>query len=297
MNKNYILTFVLLSVYILVGCSSSPKTLITTTNTETSQFRVAQYNIRYDSNADKNSGNGWDLRLIPLSSLILSHDFDIVGTQEGNTKQLSDLKEKMSAYDYVGHPYGGQDGNLHNCATYYKANKFEVLNKGVFWLSETPNVPSLGWDATDRRICYWVHFKEKRTAKEFYFFNVHFYWRLKEAREQSGPLMVAKMKELAGDLPIVCVGDFNSNAESSQMLAIKSMLADSHEITMTPRKGPEGTAFPGGVFQGTPNSRIDYVFVSNHFKVLDYEVYPDSYKDGRYPSDHFPVSCLLSLEK
>lgn len=296
MNKNYILTVVLLLICIFSGCSSSQK-VKPTVSVVASQFRVAQYNIRYDSKADREGGNGWQLRLEPLSNLILSHDFDIVGTQEGNSKQLADLKEKMQKYDYVGHPYGGHDGNLHNCATYYKANKFEVLNKGVFWLSETPNVPSLGWDATDRRICYWVHFKEKRTAKEFYFFNVHFYWRLKEAREQSGPLMVAKMKELAGDAPIVCVGDFNSNAESSQMLAIKSMLADSYEITMTPRKGPEGTAFPGGVFQGSPNSRIDYVFVSNHFKVLDYEVYPDSYKDGRYPSDHFPVSCLLSLEK
>ena len=293
MNRYYILTIVLFSIFILGGCSSQKKTVAT--DIEASRFKVAQYNIRYDSDTDRKNGNGWELRLEPLSKLILSHDFDIVGTQEGNDKQLSDLKSKMAGYDYVGHPYGGRDGTLHNCATFYKVEKFEVLDKGVFWLSQTPDVPSIGWDATDRRICYWVQFKEKKTGKEFFFFNAHFYWRLKEAKEKSGPLMVSKMKEIAGNAPIVCVGDFNSNSQSPQILAIKNMLSDTYDATVTPRKGPENTGFPGGVFQGTPNSRIDFIFVSNRFEVLDYEVFSDSYNDGHYPSDHFPVACVLSL--
>lgn len=256
-------------------------------------FRVASYNIRYAAAADEQSGNGWEVRKQPLATLITRHGFDIVGTQEGNVQQLAGLNNLLSGYAYLGSPYGGS-GDLHNCATFYKTALFDVLDSGVFWLSETPDTPSIGWDASDRRICHWTKFREKKTGKEFFFFNVHFYWRKQLARAQSGPLLVRKIRDIAGDHPVICTGDFNSTAETTQIEAVKALLSDAYDVTKTPRKGVEGTGFPGGVFQGKPGGRIDYIFISDHFNVEDYRVISDVYNDDRYPSDHLPVTSLLT---
>ncbi|MDR1335888.1 MAG: endonuclease/exonuclease/phosphatase family protein [Tannerella sp.] len=261
------------------------------------RFRIAQYNIRYAAKADETTGNGWDIRKIPLAQLITGHDFDIAGTQEGNARQLADLETLLPEYAFTAAPYGGDSGTTHNCATFYRKDRFDVLASGTFWFSETPDVPSIGWDATDRRICHWTKFREKTFGTEFYFFNAHFYWRDTTARQNSGPLMVQKVREIAGDAPAISMGDFNSLPSASQILAIRTLMSDAYDITQTPRTGPEGTGFPGGVFQGTPGGRIDYIFVSRHFSVSDYAVLTDTYADGRYPSDHLPVACTVSVKR
>ncbi len=259
------------------------------------QFRVAAYNIRYAADADEQTGNGWDKRKRPLADVIKKHGFDLIGTQEGMGQQLTDLKGMLPGFDYIGYPYGGK-GDLHNCATFYRTELFEVSDSGVFWFSETPDIPSIGWDATDRRICQWVKFKIRETDKVFYFFNVHFYWRLEVAKRESGPVLVRKIKEIAGESPAISVGDFNSTAETSQISAIKEILFDAYDRSKTPRLGVEGTAFPGGVFQGIPQKRIDYIFISSHFEVEDYQVLSDQYDGDLYPSDHLPVTSLLTFK-
>lgn len=258
------------------------------------KFRVAAYNIRYAAEMDEQSGNGWALRKEPLASLIQRHHFDIVGTQEGNGKQMDDLKELLPEFDQIRHPYGGT-GDLHNLGILYKGSLFEPLDKGVFWLSETPDTISIGWDATDRRICQWAKFRHKASGQEFFFFNTHFYWRKDIARRQSGPLIAKKVKEIAGSFPVVVTGDFNSRPETPQINDIVANLKDAYGATESDRKGVEGTGFPGGVFQGQPGGRIDYIFVSPQVRVLDYEVLSDVYNGDRYPSDHLPVTSTIVL--
>ncbi|WP_215223916.1 endonuclease/exonuclease/phosphatase family protein [Echinicola shivajiensis] len=262
---------------------------------ETVSFRAASYNIRYNPKADVASGNGWEKRKEPLSHLIVQNQFDLVGTQEGDSTQIADLKGLLPGFDYVGYPYGGKTHDLHNCATFYKKDLFTVLDKGVFWFSETPDDPSIGWDATDRRICTWTKFKVNGTEKVFFVFNSHFYWRLKKAKEKSGPLLVEKIKQIAKDNPVIALGDLNSTINTSQIKAIKGLLSDAFEITESPRQGVEGTNLGGGVFQGNAKNRIDYIFVSSAFTVEDYLVISDKYEGNKHPSDHLPVSSRLSF--
>lgn len=277
------------------SCQTGRNTKNTDNMQKKSEFRVAQYNIRSAAPADEESGNGWSLRKEPLSQVILSYNFDIVGTQEGNDDQIPELQALLPDYSCEAYPYGGKNGDMHNCAIFYKTDKFKMLAHGVFWLSETPDVKSIGWDATDIRICNWAKFKEKASGKVFYFFNVHFYPRNTTAKQESGTLMVKKIQEIAGQTPVICVGDFNSKPDTPQMIAVKNLLSDAFDITQTPRQGPENTSFHGGEFTGTPRSRIDYILVSKHFKVLSYNVLTDSYNDGHYPSDHLPVVCTVVL--
>lgn len=257
-------------------------------------FRAATYNIRYDAAADKTTGNHWDARKEAVAKLILKHGFDIVGTQEGMTKQVIELKKLLPGFDYIGHPYGGKNDH-HNAAILFRTNQFELMDAGVFWLSETPDVPSIGWDANDRRICQWAKFKEKKSGEVFFYFNTHFFWRLKVARAESGPLIARKIAEIAGDHPVICVGDFNSTAETSQITVLKAELLDAYNASKNGRKGVTDTNLGGGVFQGNPKDRIDYILVSKNIAVTDYEVYSDNYNGDRYPSDHLPVSCIVSF--
>lgn len=271
-------------------------TWVLTVEAEEATFRVAAYNIRYDAKADDESGNPWQVRKHEVAKLVQRHQFDVVGVQEPNAKQLAEFQALLPEYAHEGHPYGGKNGDAHYCATFYKKELFKKLDAGVFWFSETPDQPSIGWDATDRRICSWIKLEVKATGQVFYVFNAHFYWKLETARANSGAVLVKKVNEIAGDAPVIALGDLNSTPDKPQIADIKKRLSDAYDVTQTPRQGVEGTGFPGGVFQGEPGPRIDYVFVSSHFAVKDYRVISDVYDGNRYPSDHLPVTSLLKLK-
>lgn len=249
------------------------------------EIRVASYNIRMDTPRD--SLNAWPHRKENVKALIRYHDFDIIGTQEGFIHQLKGILE-LPEYAYFG--AGRDDGKQagEHSAIIYKKDRFRIVDSGNFWLSETPEKPGLGWDATCcNRICSWAKFADKNTEKEFYVFNVHFDHQGVIARQESGKLMVAKIKEIAKDAPVICTGDFNSTPETEQIKGMSALLNDAYSITKQPPYGPVGTtnAFR---FTAPMKNRIDYVFVSRQFEVLKYAVLTDA-KNQRYPSDHLPV--------
>ncbi|NLX65528.1 MAG: endonuclease/exonuclease/phosphatase family protein [Bacteroidales bacterium] len=286
--------FKLFSVSILLifaSCTGS-KHLPTQQNNAIAEFKMASYNIRCDVQADVKSGNAWDLRKKPLTDLIINHHFDMVGVQEPYGNQIEDLQNLLTDYDYVSAPYATKSF----LAIFYKKNLFDLLENDMFWLSETPDVKSMGWDADEYRIVHWAKFRHKESEKEFYCFNSHFYWKKVTARQNSGPLTAQKIKEIAGDYPVVFVGDLNSQPETSQIQSLKVLLNDAFDVTESPRKGPENTNLGGGVFQGNPYNRIDYIFVSKNIKVVDYTSYEDKYGDAQYPSDHLAISSNIVIK-
>src|SRR5690606_32895132 len=203
------------------------------------QIRASSYNIRFAADADVTTGNGWDLRKQPVAQLIQRHGLDIVGTQEGNFTQMSELLALLPEYDYVGYPYAGRTSRNHTASIVYNKAQLEVVDHGVFWYSETPDVESIGWDATDTRICTWARMKHKLSGQEFYFFTSHFYWRLQTAKQNSGALMVQKIQEIVtDDIPIISTGDLNSLPNSPQMKDVLAVLRDAYHISETPRQGP-----------------------------------------------------------
>ncbi len=253
---------------------------------------VATYNVRYNT---ANDGiNAWPNRKEDVKALIRFHEFDIFGTQEGLRMQLDGIAELQEfAFFGAGRDDGQQAGE--HSAIFYKKDRFKVLESGNFWLSETPDQPTKGWDAVCcKRICSWVKFKDGTTKKEFYFFSVHFDHQGVEARRQSGKLMVKKIKEIAKDAPTICVGDFNSTPETEQILEMQTILSDSKKVSAMAPYGPEGT-FNSFKLDAPMKNRIDYIFVSKQFSVLKYGVLTDS-KDQRYPSDHQPVVAKVVIK-
>ena len=256
-------------------------------------LNIATYNLRMNNPGD--GVNAWPNRKEQVKKLIQFHEFDIFGTQEGFIGQLNDLTE-MSEYAFIGS--GRDDGKQagEHSAILYRKDRFKLLENGDFWLSETPEKPGKGWDATCcNRICSWAKFRDMETKKDFYFFSVHFDHQGVKARIESGKLMVQKIAEIAGAAPVVCVGDFNSTPETEQIKTMKSLLHDSYEVTAMAPYGPVGT-FNSFNYNAPMKNRIDYIFVSDQIKVLKYGVLTDSY-DQKFPSDHQPVVIKAAFTK
>ncbi|SOD88765.1 endonuclease/exonuclease/phosphatase family protein [Spirosoma fluviale] len=255
-------------------------------------INVATYNLRYNNKGD--GINAWPNRKENVKALIRFHEFDLFGTQEALRDQLNDVAE-LTEFAFLG--AGRDDGKEagEHSAIFYRKDRFKPLQSGNFWLSETPDKPGKGWDATCcNRICSWAKLNDLKTKKDFYFFSVHFDHQGVEARQQSGKLMVEKIKEIAKNTPVILVGDLNSTPETEQVKTIQTLLNDTHNVTKMPPYGPEGT-FNSFKFDAPMDNRIDYIFVSKQFDVLKYGVLTDA-KEQRYPSDHQPVVAKVMLK-
>jgi len=279
------IVFVLFSLFFLISSCTNDCT-------ENKEIIVATYNLRY--NEPRDSINAWPNRKDWVKELIRFHEFDLFGTQEGKIEQITHL-DTMDEYGYVG--VGRDDGATggEHSAIFYKKDRFDILDKGDFWLSETPEKPSFGWDATShKRICSWAKIKDKNTKKEFYFFSVHFDHRGQVARVESAKLILQKIKEIAKDMPVIFVGDLNSRPDSEAIAILDTELRDSYKVTQTPPYGPNGTTNSFN-WDKTGSSRIDYIYTTDQMEVLKYGVLTDS-KDHRYPSDHFPVMVKINIK-
>lgn len=255
-------------------------------------IRVASYNLRY--NTPNDGVNAWPNRKEMVKGLIRYHGFELFGVQEALRGQMNDLLE-LSDFAYLGK--GRDDGKEagEHSAIFYKKDRFKVLDSGDFWLSETPDKPGKGWDATCcNRICSWAKFKDLTTKKDFFFFSVHFDHQGVVARRESGKLMVQKIKEIAKNAPVICVGDLNSTPETEQVKTIETLLNDTYRVTATPPYGPVGT-FNAFKFDAPMKQRIDYIFVSKDIAVNNYAVLTDALEQ-RYPSDHQPVVATVVLK-
>ena len=123
-------------------------------------IRVATYNIQYDNSSDQD--NKWTTRRDLLRQLLQSEKFDIFGAQEPYLTQIKDIEPFLDGYTWVGENVIGDKTaqRRHYNPVFYRKDKFEVLDMGSFWYSETPSAPgSKGWDSYSPRMCNWVHFR------------------------------------------------------------------------------------------------------------------------------------------
>ena len=169
------------------------------------------------------------------------------------------------------------------------------MDKGTFWLSQTPDTVSMGWDAACFRTVAWCRFKDDKTGKKFSHFNTHFDHRGEQARIESARLLLLKIREIAGEHPVVITGDFNTTPDSEPYNILTNgsqenkseSLQDSRLISVYPHHGPTGS-FSGFKQAGIPGQQIDFIFIKNGVRVIRHGILSDTF-DGRFPSDHLPV--------
>jgi endonuclease/exonuclease/phosphatase family metal-dependent hydrolase len=265
---------------------------VTALNVNAQKIIVGTFNIRFDNPRD--TGNLWVDRAPIVSNLIRFHEFDVLGVQEALKNQLDDIAAALPEYALYGKGRDdGKDAGEHS-SIFYKKDRFSLLKSGDFWLSETPDKPGKGWDATCcNRICSWVYLEDKTSKKRFYAFNVHFDHQGVVARRESGKLILAKIKEIAGQAPVLLTGDLNGGRDSEwyQTLATSGLLTD----VFTKVKYPYANNSSMNGFR-TPRGRtvIDHIFATKQFVPSRWGILTDSYF-GKYPSDHFPVLGVVEL--
>jgi endonuclease/exonuclease/phosphatase family metal-dependent hydrolase len=247
---------------------------------------AASYNIRYD-----NPGDGihqWSLRKERLVRELMAQQPGVIGMQEVLHSQLQALRQLMPArYQWVGvgRDDGGEAGEYAPIG--YDHLQFKLLQQGVFWLSETPERPSKGWDAALPRICTWVQLESVRGKRRFWVFNAHLDHQGVQARAESVSLMMAMADRVSQSDPVLLMGDFNDSPEALSIRALsKAGWLDAH--TQAEKKGGSEGSFYG--FEGDRSgARIDYIWYRNLPAPRWYEIDGPPGRRPPFASDHCPV--------
>ncbi|MGI6248343.1 MAG: endonuclease/exonuclease/phosphatase family protein [Acutalibacteraceae bacterium] len=224
-------------------------------------------------------------RLGLVTRTIAEYMPDSFGLQEAHYGWIAWLNLTLPEYNYVG--VGRDDGKYGGefSAIYYLRAKYRVLDSGTFWLSETPDEPSYGWDADCRRVCTWAMLENKKTGEQYVHMNTHFDNAGAEARKNSVDMILAKAAEF--DLPLICTGDFNFRQGSALYNKITStgLLHDTKFLAPDTMDAP---TYHG--FSATPNPAviIDFIFVNNKVSPMVYRVITEP-QNSRQPSDHYPL--------
>ena len=277
-----------------IGCVTRPADAI----------RVGSYNIRL-SPGDVGTPNAWTERKADLVALVKKLDLDAFGMQEVCPDQAQYLRENLPEFAFVGDHREKDRKSGEASPVFYRKSRFEAEKSGTFWLSETPDVPaSKSWNTCCTRVCSYLILRDRVTGRRFCFANTHTDHVSAEAREKGMLLIVERMKKFGEGAPIIFTGDHNCCYDEAPAKAVRRILRDCRDITETEDPGPHNTFQGFGKYKDGPVNRegatkdycIDYIYVSDGTRVLDFTTHDDK-RPGTdlYPSDHFPVTATIVL--
>jgi endonuclease/exonuclease/phosphatase family metal-dependent hydrolase len=260
------------------------------------ELRVMTFNVRLDILID--GENRWENRIPVVKAYMDSVAPDIAGMQEVLHNQLIDLLDIMPGYAYVGS--GRDDGREAGeySPVFYREERFKLHDHSQFWLSETPEIPgSKSWDAAITRVVAWAALEDIESGKLFYVFNTHFDHRGKEARLKSAELISERIAEVAGNSPVILVGDFNIREESDDYTYMANLYSRNglrNTGTISPRTGLQSTF--NGFRTDLDAGVIDFIFVDENFEV-GYHRVDEVIENGIFISDHWPVVAGISFTR
>jgi endonuclease/exonuclease/phosphatase family metal-dependent hydrolase len=287
----HLLATLLLLTSLFCGCASSNKPeddLHFEEGGKTTEVKVITYNIRLSTGND--GDNSWQYRKQASVNMIRTEKPTLIGLQEMLSDQVNYLLESLPEYKMIG--VGRDDGAKAGeyMAIFYRPDKVELLEWDTFWLSETPDVPSKGWDASYKRTCTWATFRSLSTGTTFAHFNTHLDHQGVVAQKEGLRLVVNKIKELVpADMPVFLTGDFNISTDNEAFAMLDGVLLDARKTS--PETDQRATYNAWGGREAT----IDHIFYRKAtpyvFKVLRNENY-----GAPYISDHYPVSLVATIK-
>ena len=252
------------------------------------EIKVMSYNIRLGSGED--GTNSWRFRAPLTIEMIEDQVPDIFGVQEALDYQVEFIDEFTKDYDYVG--VGREDGKKEgeHMAIFWNKKTMKLLKWGTFWLSETPEKPSMGWDAACYRTATWALMKDKRTGKKFYFVNTHLDHVGKEARANGLALIVDRIADINPDgLPMVLVGDFNVKPDDPCLAGLDARMKSARKIAAK----TDSHHTYNGWGKATKDSVIDYIYISGFSACPEYQTVTKKYSNRTFISDHYPITARL----
>jgi len=263
-------------------------------------LRVVSFNVRNSNAAD--GENAWPKRAEFFFDTVAGFDADLIGFQEVLAVQHDAIVERMSGYGFSG---GARDDGKRKgewCLIAYRKVRFTPVAQGDFWLSETPEVPgSKSWDAALTRICSWVRLRDLATGRELVFANTHFDHKGVVARQEAARVISERLSVIARGVPAILTGDLNINEDNPAYTVFVRPAApgairwiDAYRAVHPERRKDEASF--NGFKPVVEGSRIDFVLHTADFAAAAATIDRTS-RDGRYPSDHYPVTAVLRWRK
>lgn len=252
------------------------------------ELKVMSYNIRLGSGQD--GTNSWRFRAPVTLEMLKDQAPDVFGVQEALDYQVALIEEYADDYDCVG--VGREDGRKkgEHMSIFWNKKTIKLLKWGTFWLSETPDKPSKGWDAVCYRTATWALMKDKRTGKKFYFVNTHLDHVGKEAQKNGLALIVDKIAEINPDgLPMVLTGDFNVKPDNPALIDLDARMKCTRKIAA--RTDNHHTF--NGWGKASKDMVIDYIYISGFSSCPEYQTVTKKYLDRTFVSDHYPIIARL----
>lgn len=253
------------------------------------ELKIISYNIR---TLARDGENSWQFRKHATKNMIEQHKPDAFGLQEAMLPHMQYIDSVCPQYARVG--VGRSDGKEGGefVTIYYNKERFDLLDSGTFWLSETPDQVSRGWDAALPRITTWVKLRDKATKRKFFYFNTHFDHMGTTARVESSKLIVEKIREIAGKkAAVVLTGDFNIESENEALQPLYDNMSAARRCA--PITDNKGTYNGWGLVKRYPV--IDHIFYGgrkvkcNAFRTLDGDY------GAKFISDHFPLEAIFTI--
>ena len=262
-------------------------------------IRIVSANLRQIRPEDEKSGNGWEQRKELCRDVLLAQSADIFCFQENFLPQIKYFQEKLPDYEYYNSVYKPKYPNDPFNPILYSAKRFEKLDAGGFWLSDTPEVTDSKFsEAYTSRFANWILLRDRQTGQKLYILNTHLDHKSNPARIKQITVLLNFARTLPGDVPKILTGDLNSGMDAPPAQLIR---AGGWHDSYTAIHGPAeagGTAhrFGGAKFLATPEGakrkKIDFIF-HKLLKPVSAEIIRDN-REGKYPSDHYFVSAEFS---
>lgn len=277
---------------ILLAVSMLPQTIEAKKKTSDKEYdlKVMSYNIRLG--IGKDGTNSWEFRYPATALMIEDQQPDVFGVQEAHDFQILFIKENLRNYDCVG--VGREDGKSEgeHMSIFWNKKKISLIKSGTFWLSETPEKPSKGWDAHCKRTATWALMKDKRTGKKFYFVNTHLDHRGKLAQKNGLALIVSRIDEINPQgYPMVLTGDFNVKPNNPVLTDLDKIMQSSRKVA---KKTDNHQTF-NGWGKAKSDAVIDYIYVSGFSDCIEYQTVTKSYAERKFISDHYPIFTTLKF--
>ena len=260
---------------------------------------IMSFNIRYGT--AKDGENAWSARRAMLFDVLRDQNADLVGLQEALDTQIAEIVNALPGFGTIGVGRDDARSGGEFSAILFRATRFTVAEAGTFWFSDTPSIPaSKSWGNTITRICTWARLID-RNGRGFWQFNVHLDHQSQQSRERSTELLRQRVESRAfPNEPVIITGDFNVGETNPAIATLAggrhdnsvALFVDTFRV-MHPQEREVGT-FSGFKLGMTGGEKIDYIFVQPGTDVLHAEIVRTS-RDGRYPSDHFPVVARVRL--
>jgi endonuclease/exonuclease/phosphatase family metal-dependent hydrolase len=249
-------------------------------------LKVMSYNIRLGSAND--GTNSWGLRYPATAEMIEDQMPDIFGVQEALASQIRFIEDNFVNYKSVG--VGREDGKKggEHMSIFWNKKTVSLLKWGTFWLSETPEKPSMGWDAACKRTATWALMKCKKTGKKFYYVNTHLDHKGVEAQKNGLKLIVDRIDDINPEgYPMILTGDFNITPDNPNLVELDSKMQSVRKVA---EKTDNHDTFNGW---GKGKGVIDYIYASGFSAYPEYQTVTKRYADRKFVSDHYPICAVL----